>query len=583
MLKFRLLFLLCVLLAGSVSAGAAGKKKKKSAKKVTVTQYDKGKFDYFFLEAMIQRGKENHAAAYDLLQHCISINPESAEAYYYLAQYYLWLRDKDKAMECFKKAADLCPDNHTYLETLAQSYITNNDYAEATATLEALVKLDGSREDVLEMLVNLYQQDEESYPKAIVTLEKLEAIDGKNGQLTYMKSQLYTRMGMKEEAVEEARELAEQYPNDLSLKGLYGGVLLMNDMNDEAFKVYDEVLKEDPDNRNVLMSLRGYYNENKQTESSDSITMILLGSQDLTSEDKIGLLREAISQSEATGGDSTKVLAFFNQALKGEQEDGNIGLLCAVYMELKKMPNDSINRVLEQVLAVAPDNAAARLRLVGEAWRKNNMARVIELCAAARQYNPEEMAFYYYQGMAHYRNDDSDKALEAFQNGISVINSESDVAIVSDFYAVMGDLLHSKGKEQEAYAAYDSCLSWKPDNYGCLNNYAYYLSLNGKQLDKAEQMSYKTVKAEPKNATYLDTYAWILFMQERYAEAKIYIEQAVQNDADSSAVIIEHAGDIAAMNNDMNSALDYWKRASAKAPENSLLRRKIKLKKYIKE
>ena len=124
-----------------------------------------------------------------------------------------------------------------------------------------------------------------------------------------------------------------------------------------------------------------------------------------------------------------------------------------------------------------------------------------------------------------------------------MIKEYSDPAIVSDFYAVMGDILHQKGLMKEAYEAYDSCLQWKDDNMGCLNNYAYFLSESGEQLAKAEQMSFKTVKAEPKNATYLDTYAWILYMLGRYSEAKIYIDQALQNLDESidNSVIQEHA------------------------------------------
>ena len=78
---------------------------------------------------------------------------------------------------------------------------------------------------------------------------------------------------------------------------------------------------------------------------------------------------------------------------------------------------------------------------------------------------------------------------------------------------------------------------------GCLNNYAYYLSERGERLTKAEEMSFKTIKAEPKNSTYLDTYAWILYMEERYAEAQIYIEQAIQNmdETQDNSVILEHA------------------------------------------
>jgi tetratricopeptide (TPR) repeat protein len=102
-------------------------------------------------------------------------------------------------------------------------------------------------------------------------------------------------------------------------------------------------------------------------------------------------------------------------------------------------------------------------------------------------------------------------------------------------------------------------------------------------LEKAELMSYKTIKAEPKNSTYLDTYAWILFMQGRYAEARIYIDQALQNDSTIGAVVTEHAGDIYAMSGDMTTALDLWKKAYEEAPDNKVLRRKIKRKKYIKQ
>lgn len=96
-------------------------------------------------------------------------------------------------------------------------------------------------------------------------------------------------------------------------------------------------------------------------------------------------------------------------------------------------------------------------------------------------------------------------------------------------------------------------------------------------------MSHKTVVAEPHNATYLDTYAWILFMQQRYAEARIYIDQTLQNDSLPSADVLEHAGDIYAMNGDTGQALSFWQQAYEKEPGNKLLARKIKRKKYIRQ
>ncbi len=543
---------------------------------------DAGRYDRFFIDAMLQRQKGNNDAAFDLLKHCVHIRPEAPEAYFFLAQYYMSLKQNDKAIECFKKAADLEPDNTTYLETLAKAYVTNDNDSLAIGTLEKIVEKETGRIDILEMLVQLYQKRAD-YDNTIKTLDRLEILEGKNERLTYAKSEIYSLTGDKKAAINEMKKLADQYPNDLNYRGMYGDALLMNGREKEAFDIYTGILKAEPDNYRAQLSMRAYYKQKDMAADADSMTMQLLLNKNTGDDARVYIMRQEIAESENGGGDSTKILRLFDRMMAQPQASTDIAILYATYMSLKKMPQEKIEAVLEKVLAQTPDNAAARLQLVAYAWQRDDLDRVIELCKAARQYNPDEMAFYYYEGMAHFRKDDNDSALNAFQNGISVIGEHSDPDIVSDFYAVMGDLLYEKGRAAEAYAAYDSCLQWKDDNIGCLNNYAYYLSVNGDSLDKAEKMSYRTVKAEPKNATYLDTYAWILFMQGRYAEAKIYIDQAVQNDSDSSAVILEHAGDIHAKAGDIDGAVELWARAAAKDPANKLLARKIRQRKYIKE
>ena len=539
-------------------------------------------YDSFFLEAMVQRQKGNNDAAFDLLQHCIKINPNAAEAYFYLAQYYLLMKNDSLAQQCYMKAAELEPENATFLETVAQSYIAQQDFPKAIVTIEQLYNQDKSRDELLEMLYELYQQTGDN-DKAIETLNRIEAAEGKSERLSYAKSEIYTQMGNKEAAIAEMEALANKYPNDLNYKGVYADMLLRNDEEEQALQLYNEILAEEPDNTRAQVSLLNYFRVQGEAEKADSIAERILMNHNTTTEQRIYLMRQMVSDSERTDGDSTRILALFHKMLAMPQQNADIATLCAAYMDLKEMPRDSVKAMLEIVLRIAPDNAAARLQLVSFAWERKDHDEVIALCQEARQYNPEEMAFYYYQGMAYYQQDKQDEALGAFQNGIGVITQDSNPDIVSDFYAVMGDLLHQKGMAREAFEAYDSCLQWKENNIMCLNNYAYYLSELGQQLDKAEQMSYKTIKAEPKNATYLDTYAWILFMQKRYAEAKIYIDQALQNDADSSAVIIEHAGDIYIQNKDIDRALELWQQALEKDPENKLLIRKIKQKKYIKK
>lgn len=543
---------------------------------------DDGRYDYFFLEAMVQREKGNSTAAFDLLRHCVKINPAASEAYYFLAQYYESMKDLDKAIACFKKAAELNPDNSFYKETLAFTYIENKQYDDAISALEDLTHSENSHDDLLETLVQLYQQKED-YPSVIKTLNRIETLEGKSERISITKSDIYTRMGDKKAAMAEMKQLADQYPNDLNYRGMYADAMLVNGQDKKAFAIYNEILGEEPNNSRVQMSLRAYYKQAGDTAKADTATLRLLLNKTISNEARVYILRQEIAESEQTNGDSTKILTYFRRLAAQPNVDADLLTLYAAYMELKKMPKDSINAVLDSALSIAPDNAGVRLQLVGNAWQANDMDRVIELCGSARQYNPDEMAFYYYQGMAYYRRKENDNALSAFQNGISVINENSDPAIVSDFYAVMGDLLHDKGKVKEAFAAYDSCLQWKDDNISCLNNYAYFLSEEKQDLDHAEQMSKRAIKAEPKNATYLDTYAWILFLQKRYEESKIYIDQALQNDTGSNAVITEHAGDIYYANNEHDKAVELWKQAALKSPDNKTLERKIRQRKYIKE
>lgn len=544
-------------------------------------------YDAYFLEAMLERQKGHHDAAFSLLTRCQQINPQASEAYYFLAQYYTEMNNADKALEYFLKASQLEPDNATYMETLAQAYIGKNQFGEAIKVVEQLYELDKSRQELLDMLYKLHIRQHE-YDKAISVLDRMELIDGKSERLSLTKSSLYFQMGDQEASLREVKALSEQFPNDLNYRTIYANSLMLgsgDDMGERralARQILADVLAEEPNNYSAQAAMRAYYLGERDTLRADSLTRSILLNPETTLEDKITLLRQEISYNESNGGDSTHVLSLFREMLALPEPSADIAEFCAAYMNMKQMPRDSVSAMLHTVLRLAPDNASARLQLVQYAWESDNNDEVVSLCQSARLYNPDEMAFYYYQGMAFYRQNDYDHALEAFQNGISVITESSNPAIVSDFYAVMGDLLHQKGRQREAFEAYDSCLQWKPDNIGCLNNYAYYLSELGQQLDKAERMSNLTIKAEPQNSTYLDTYAWILFMQKRYEEAMDYITKAVENDSLHSSVILEHAGDINAMNGHIDEAVRLWQEAMKSDPDNKILNRKIRRKKYIK-
>ena len=253
------------------------------------------RYDSYFLQALVQREKGNADAAFDLLQHCIKINPQAAEAYYFLAQYYQALRGDSTnlktAQQYILKAAELEPDNATFLETVAQSYIRQAEYEKAIPVMERLYNQDKSREELLEMLFELYQQTDNN-DKAIETLNRLEAAEGKSERLSYAKSEIYTKTGDKKAAIAEMRQLAQQYPNDLNFKGMYADMLLRNDEEEQALKLYNEILAEEPDNTRAQVSLRSYYLVQGEIEKADSLTEVILLNKNTTNEQCIYLMRQ---------------------------------------------------------------------------------------------------------------------------------------------------------------------------------------------------------------------------------------------------------------------------------------------------
>jgi tetratricopeptide (TPR) repeat protein len=136
------------------------------------------------------------------------------------------------------------------------------------------------------------------------------------------------------------------------------------------------------------------------------------------------------------------------------------------------------------------------------------------------------------------------------------------------------------GKTEKAFEAYDAVLKVKPDDEHVLNNYAYYLSLAKKDLEKAKKMSEQLVKRFPKNATYLDTHAWVLFQLKDYEGAKKYMELALEYEESPSGVMLEHYGDILFLLGNSNEAIAYWKKAEGGEETSEFLLKKIKDKKY---
>ena len=553
-----------------------------SLPQIQVTAEQQRKYDYFFLEAMRMKEKKEYDAAFGLLQHCLDINPSASSALYEVSQYYMFLRQVPQGQAALEKAVAYAPDNYWYSQGLVNLYQQQNELDKAVVLLEKMVTRFPAKQDPLFSLLDIYGR-QEKYNEVISTLNRLEKRLGKNEQLSMEKFRIYLQMKDDKKAFQEIESLVQEYPMDMRYQVILGDVYLQNGKKEEAYEAYQKVLAVEPDNPMALFSMASYYEQTGQKELYQQQLDTLLLNKKVTPDTKINVMRQIIVENEQSSAkDSTQVIALFDRMMKQEQDDPQVPMLYAQYLLSKNMEQESVP-VLEQVVDLDPTNKAARLMLVDVARKKEDYKQIIKVCEPGIEATPDALPLYYYLAIAYHQAEQTDSVLSICNRALEHITPDTRKEVISDFYSIMGDIYHTKKQMSEAYAAYDSALVYNPSNIGALNNYAYYLSVERRDLDKAEEMSYKTVKAEPNNSTYLDTYAWILFEKGNYAEARIYIDNAMKSDGEKSDVIVEHCGDIYFMTGDVEGALKYWKQALEMGSESKTLKQKIEKKKYIAE
>ncbi len=583
-MKIRLLLLLTLvgMLISCSSSRRVGKTDGTGAgQRTALSPEQQRKYDYFFLEATRLKVKKEYDAAFDLLKHCLTIDPHAASALYEISQYYMFLKQVPQGQAALEAAVENAPDNYWYHQALASLYQQQNEKEKAIDILETMAVRFPAKRDALFALVDLYNQKQD-YGKVIETLDRLEEKLGKNEQLSMEKFRIYLQMKDDKSAFREIEGLVAEYPMDMRYQVILGDVYMQNGKQQEAYDLYQKVLASEPDNVMARFSLASYYEQTGQKDLYRQQIDSLLLNKKVPADTKLNVMRQIIAQNEQAEADSTDVISLFDRILQQDTEDDQIPMLYSQYLWAKNQKEASVP-VLERVVQIDPTNKAARLMLLEIAVQKSDFDQVIKVCEPGIEATPDALEFYFYLAIAYNQAERLDEALDICRKALENATADSKKEILSDFYSIMGDIYHTKKQMEDAYNAYDSALVYNPSNIGALNNYAYYLSVERRDLDKAEEMSYKTVKAEPDNATFLDTYAWILFEKGNYAEARIYIDDAMKSDREKSDVIVEHCGDIYYMTGDVDGALKYWQQALDMGSESKTLKEKIKKKKYIAE
>lgn len=550
------------------------------------------RFDYFYMEAEKCRLADDYSSAMDLYRHCLDINPEAPEALYNMGLIHLYLRQDSIGTTYIRQAVERDANNPYYLETLASLYLGKRDAEAAIPVLEKMASLQSRRSDVLSQLASLYRSTGEN-DKAIGALNRIEVLEGISPQVSFEKFSVYQEKEEPDSAFMQLQALCDDSPHDMNLRVMVGNQYMKAGDTIQALKIYDEVRHREPSNKSLQLAMLDYYRDMGQDSLYNLKRDSLLFCSDDDSQLRAVLLRSYIADVQRDSAYAPQLVAAFDTLLARPQHGTDVLMVKAAYQAYAKQPKEEICATLRAMLEVDPGNQTALSQLLQYYAEADDDKGVEDICRRGLNYHPEEIAYSYYLGLALTQQKKLPEAIEVFQQGIRVRTEEVSPYLLSNVFATLGDIYFQLKREQEAFAAYDSALVYRDDNVMCLNNYAYYLSLKGEQLDRAEEMSYRTIRIEPTNKTYLDTYAWILFMKGEYEEARNYMDKVVDpsksdeellSDEDIQGTLLEHAGDIAAQTGDMEAAMRFWQLAVQCGDEGCTpqLHKKIRKKKYIK-
>ena len=555
-------------------------KKPVSAPLNQLTPEQQRKFDYFYYEAANLKNAGKYDAAFDLFSYCLSLDTASSPVLYELAMFQLQRNRPEKAVEMLKSAVAHSADNFTYRMTLAGLYRNLGMYGEASASYEELVKQYPDKTELNYYLADALTQEGE-IGQAIDAYNALESTMGMNEGLSLQKFKLYQTLKQPDKAFEEIEKLADKYPMNARYRLLMGDLHLENNEADKALACYQKAHEIDPDDPRYIVSMANYYDQTGNKEAAEQEIRDALVNEKLDVETKVGILSRYIQRLQQTQQDFDKANSLFQTLLDQHPEDTELKLMYGSLLMAQKK-EDEAKFQFQLVTEMDPSNEAAWQQLLNMALKREDIPEVIRICTKCKEVFPESPEYYFYLGIGYYMQEKYQESLDTYYAGLKIIPEENGV-VKSNFYGQIGDLYYQMKKMDEAYKAYDEALKYNENNAPVLNNYSYFLTLDKKDLKKAERMAAQCIKLEPDNATYLDTYAWVFFVQGNYTLAKIYIENALSKDTTNSAELVDHYGDILYMSGEKDKALEQWKKAKEMGKDTDVLKQKIAQGIYIED
>ena len=547
--------------------------------KTELVEQKQKEFEYIFVEALKQKMFGNAQKAIQLLSSCLEIDPNSSAAMFELANIHAVNNDFTSASLLLEKAISLNPDNKWYKLLLAQIYQQTKKFSEAADIYTGLLNDEPENLEYIYMKAALLASSQR-YDEAIDAYNQMEKETGINEQISVAKQQIFVQSGNVDKAFEEINKLIENNPNEAKYYGLLADLYQSQGDKENALLNYQKIKEIDPDNGFVHFSLANYYLENNELEKSFEETKKGFASPSVDIQTKLQLyymLTANPAQSKLTEEQQSELIEILLVKHPGD------AMVHTVYAEVLIKQNklkEAQVELLKSVEINANDYVIwERIMFIDndlQDWDGlyNHTQKVVELF-------PNQPQGYFFNALACVQLEKFEEAVKISDEGLDFVLDNPQLK--ANFLMLKGESVYKSDRKEEAFKIFDNAVEIDPNNHLTLNNYAYYLSIDGTNLDKAERMSGKVVERFPDNSTYLDTHAWVLFKKGEYTLAKFYMETAIKNGGEENSVLLEHFGDILYKAGKVEEAVENWQKAKEIGSESETLEQKIKQKKYIEE
>ncbi len=412
---------------------------------------------------------------------------------------------------------------------------------------------------------------------AVKTYNKIEARIGVTEDASMQKLKIYKSTGNFDKALEEAQKLIKAFPKEGKFYGILGELYQAKGMDDKALTAYNELLTIDPTNAYVHLSLADFYRNQKQNEKAFEEIKIAFRSKELDIDTKVKILLSYYSITETypeVKPDADELCKLIVEVHPGEAKAFSI-YGDFLYRD-KKL--EEARTQYRKAIALDKEKYALWNQLLLIESELSDYAAMAKESKETIELFPNQALPYFFNGVANFQLKKHKEAVDILTEGKEFVYDNP--LLLAQFYSTIGDAQNNLKNYKASDEAYEKALESDPDNIYVLNNYAYYLSLRKVNLERAEAMSKKSNELQPNNASYEDTYGWILFQMKKYEDAKKWIGRALENGGAGNGTLLEHYGDVLYMLNDVEGALKHWTDAKKRGGASELIDKKIADKKF---